>query len=592
MANGIDIVIGADVRGALTGLQQVEQRSKQVASSVGNASKGFNTFTTSSNQATLALSNLGRVAQDAPFGFIGIANNLNPLLESFQRLKATTKTTGGALKALAGSLKGPAGIGIALSVASSLLIVFGDKLFGVSKKAKEANEAIKSIASGIAGELVTLTSLVGVIQNVNTSNEDRVKALRAVNEQYGKYLPNLEKEGITAANISKAYDQITDSLLRQAVVKGIQSEIQKEVEEVAAKIINLTKKQQQQRLESEKGNETNFKKISSDKLIQRGQESLTRATTDGFQATVKQNQALQTQIGATNILGQLIESLKGSLKDTLKPLLDLTSSFGDLDIKDVKLKPEKATLAPKKLELDFSSSIFSGNIDIQPPPEFKAVATEFGVMFSKELNEYFKRPDLIDFSLISAVQKDKDSAKAAKQLGDSFTEMLNQALLTGASDSISALAEGFGNVLSGKDFGSSILNAFSGLLAALGKALIEYGLIKEGLDKILGAGGIAIPGVVAIALGAVAIAASTALKNVGGARASGGPVAAGVPYVVGEVGKEIFVPSVSGTIVPNNRIGGYRGGGSQSTGRSRTYIRGNNLVLAMARTNRSQVRLG
>src|SRR5689334_18959992 len=29
---------------------------------------------TSSNQATFALTNLGRVAQDAPFGFIGIAN--------------------------------------------------------------------------------------------------------------------------------------------------------------------------------------------------------------------------------------------------------------------------------------------------------------------------------------------------------------------------------------------------------------------------------------------------------------------------------------------------------------------------------------
>jgi molybdopterin-containing oxidoreductase family iron-sulfur binding subunit len=72
-----------------------------------------------SNQAAFALTNLGRVAQDAPFGFIGIQNNLNPLLESFQRLKTETGSTSLAFKALGASLLGPAGIGIALSVVSS-----------------------------------------------------------------------------------------------------------------------------------------------------------------------------------------------------------------------------------------------------------------------------------------------------------------------------------------------------------------------------------------------------------------------------------------------------------------------------------------
>jgi septation ring formation regulator EzrA len=50
--------------------------------------------------ATNALSNLSRVAQDAPYGFIGIANNLNPLLESFQRLQKESVNSGGALKAM------------------------------------------------------------------------------------------------------------------------------------------------------------------------------------------------------------------------------------------------------------------------------------------------------------------------------------------------------------------------------------------------------------------------------------------------------------------------------------------------------------
>lgn len=37
-------------------------------------------------------------------------------------------------------------------------------------------------------------------------------------------------------------------------------------------------------------------------------------------------------------------------------------------------------------------------------------------------------------------------------------------------------------------------------------------------------------------------------------RASGGPVMANSPYMVGEKGPELFVPNASGTIVPNNRL--------------------------------------
>jgi hypothetical protein len=34
----------------------------------------------------------------------------------------------------------------------------------------------------------------------------------------------------------------------------------------------------------------------------------------------------------------------------------------------------------------------------------------------------------------------------------------------------------------------------------------------------------------------------------------GGPVEAGVPYTVGERGRELFVPEQDGTIIPNNRL--------------------------------------
>lgn len=40
------------------------------------------------------------------------------------------------------------------------------------------------------------------------------------------------------------------------------------------------------------------------------------------------------------------------------------------------------------------------------------------------------------------------------------------------------------------------------------------------------------------------------IANLGGARAGGGPVSAGMPYLVGERGPEMFVPAGAGQIVP------------------------------------------
>ena len=45
-----------------------------------------------------------------------------------------------------------------------------------------------------------------------------------------------------------------------------------------------------------------------------------------------------------------------------------------------------------------------------------------------------------------------------------------------------------------------------------------------------------------------------------GARAMGGPVSSGSPYVVGEKGPELFVPHSSGSIVPNGAMGSSSGG--------------------------------
>ena len=48
------------------------------------------------------------------------------------------------------------------------------------------------------------------------------------------------------------------------------------------------------------------------------------------------------------------------------------------------------------------------------------------------------------------------------------------------------------------------------------------------------------------------------LFDIGGARAAGGPVAAGIPYLVGEHGPELFTPASGGEIAPNAARGSQR----------------------------------
>ena len=91
---GIEIPIGAplgqldkDLKGANAKLKSFASEASRTSAVLGGSvAKG-------ADQAGFALTNLSRVAQDAPFGFIGIQNNLNPLLESFQRLKSETAYT-------------------------------------------------------------------------------------------------------------------------------------------------------------------------------------------------------------------------------------------------------------------------------------------------------------------------------------------------------------------------------------------------------------------------------------------------------------------------------------------------------------------
>jgi hypothetical protein len=217
--------VGASLDKGLKGAQ------KELASTAKEAGKLDSTLakglTKGSNTAGQSLVNLGRIAQDAPFGFIGIQNNINPLLESFQRLKVETGSTGGALKALAGSLIGAGGLGLAVSVATGLLTVLAqsgffkakkgaDELTEANKKTKESldkyNDSVKSNLLDFEKQRTTLQLLVATAISDVSTKEQQASALRRLNELIPDNIGVLTQQNITTQEGTRILREYTKAI--------------------------------------------------------------------------------------------------------------------------------------------------------------------------------------------------------------------------------------------------------------------------------------------------------------------------------------------------------------------------------------------
>ena len=169
-----------------------------------------------------ALMQFSRIAQDAPYGIIGIGNNITSTAEAFGYLKQQTGSTGGALKALAGSIMGTGGILLAVSLVTTAFTYMAqngltvgdvyDKLTGKFDNAKKALTDLAVEAAKTAGtEISSLKSLVSVAQNDTKSREDRLIAVRKLQDMYPAYFGNLSTETILNSNLTGVVNQLSSS---------------------------------------------------------------------------------------------------------------------------------------------------------------------------------------------------------------------------------------------------------------------------------------------------------------------------------------------------------------------------------------------
>lgn len=639
MANQLTFGIGADVSPALQAMTAVEQRTvvlqqriqslqnvigqttsvqklnqamtllgktqselSRISSQAGGALSSR--LTPGSNEASQSLLNLSRIAQDAPFGILGIANNINPLVESFGRLKASTGTTGGALKALGGALAGPGGIGLAIGVASSLLVVFRDKLFGSSKAAKQLKDDVeefkKSLDSAKASSISTglqLQQFVDIAKNGNLPLEQRNEALRKANDILGDYGKTLNLTNVATESATKLVQEYTKGLIAQSLATQYADRIAALLVKQATAQEDVTKAQ----IEYNKAQQA---------LINRPALSLRDQELGRGQAfIIQRDNALKKLTESQDIYGQITKEVTDLTKQFNQQAIESTKLLGDIGKKPAKVKAQIEFDEFKGLQLalkQFENVLLStrasnqnklriaiSGVTIEPKPSFfDQLQRETQNVIQKARPEAFEAPEIkLPFEV------SPESLEFGKELVKGIND-INQAIEGLQVEGLSKLGEAIGTAFSGGDIRGvfqGFIDAVSGAITAIGKQMIALGikaaLLKKALSTLF-ANPIAL---VAAGVGLVAVGSAIrgALSKGIEAREKGGPVSGNTPYLVGERGPELFVPSVGGSIIPNNQLSAFNGrpAFAMAGGGGRSIVRGTDILLASARTQRSIARV-
>ena len=230
-----------------------------------------------------------------------------------------------------------------------------------------------------------------------------------------------------------------------------------------------------------------------------------------------------------------------------------------VDSKGAKVAKERADMSEAMfaLEQKRQSLAFSNNellkieldrqIEVQRIMESNMLPRERTIALQESTNQALKRGAQVLKPMIKGVEELQQGAKDAgtafaelfiaadnKKLVEQAAEMgrlysaIGDSIQTGIVDSLTAAVEGT----------KSLADVASDTLKSIANILLQFGV----QTALAGLGG--------------GNPASIFTKLFGGGRASGGTVSAGTSYLVGERGPELFTPGRSGSIAPNNSMGG------------------------------------
>lgn len=207
MAEGLKLILGAETKQAEQALKNFSGTLSKLERDVLSFGGGVKSFSNNFNRSfqvlpsaikrtdvalqklsrssintTQATVNFGRVLQDLPYGIQGVANNIDPLVAS---------------------LGGPAGLGIAVTLVTTGLLVFGNAIASVLNPTNKLNESFKGSVDNFKAAASTVTLLKNEVQLAKDGFIDKNKVVEHYNETMGK-----------TAGIVKTLDEVEQQLTK------------------------------------------------------------------------------------------------------------------------------------------------------------------------------------------------------------------------------------------------------------------------------------------------------------------------------------------------------------------------------------------
>lgn len=569
----LSVKIGADISGLQTGLKTAQTELANTAAAGTKLSSGLNGVSQATAAGTATMVNFGRVLEDLPYGFIGIANNLNPLLEGFQRMSVQAKEAGVSVgSVLLKSLSGGGGLGLALSAVSAAISFATIGLSMWTRGSKEATEKTDDFTKAVQGfeetagkSLIKFTELTKIASSLTASDKERKSALQDLRKEYEPYLKNLSDEQILAGQVTSAYEALNKQLLAKVALQAGEEKLKplfKEMLDLQLKNVELTKVMDAA---------ISVNAESTDKLSQSQKDALNRLKKD----TNESADAYASNNARIKELNKSISAIIQTL--TNNGVLAEGFDFGDEKIKQTTGNAEKLVEVFTKLkEFPFSPE------PILDPEKSRTAITQrlrdtFDVNNPKGVG--FDKPLRVPVPVTADMQFKSPEQAKLEEAAKPIVEIISNSI----GDAFEKLGEGIG--------GGSVKGLFSGIfqvigdgLKALGKQLIItsklLGKIKEALNTAF-----TTPGgqLVGIALGVSLIALGTALEKALPKFARGGIITAPTAGIIGEAGPE--------AVIPLGKMPGLFNG-DQNGGTVEFYIQGNALRGVLKRADASANRIG
>lgn len=540
-----------------------------------------------------ALMQFSRIAQDAPFGIMGIGNNITATAEAFSHLKAQSGSSVGALKAVASSLMGTGGVLLAVSLVTTGLTIMsqkgltlGDvfnKLTGDFDKTKQAMQelSVETIKNAQA-QISTVGAYVSAAKNINLSMSDRLLAVKKLQDEYPAYFGNLTKEQILNGNVATAVKGVTAALIAKAKASALTDRIVKLAEEeekvqnkINDAIATTFKLYQLSKQEAAAAAIVLNKQLS-------GEIDLVAELNKGNAQNLSKTE--KTALAAFQYSATL-RDLSGELKTSKAEQDRLTKSLESATAAQIKLDTvtdkTKKTTTKKRASL---TAIPLFDVAKSTDEENDAILKMMRDMLSEDINKLKKDPIKLNIPLQIIPAGVSVEMQRLLELMRAFDKEANELIMGSITNTFNSLGDTIANSLANggnmiQSIGNSLLQSIGGFISDMGGLLIKYGtlaVVKGKLDLAIAAGG-----PLSIGAGLAAIAVGVALKAAGGAigqraqSGSGGSVQAGNSVstptsstgssggsnftggtVVFEISGQSLVGVLSNTLDKNRRLGG------------------------------------